>query len=583
MKKGEIFEGLSVSTGIGIGQGHIIKIDKIPLSQGIFTSVEQETQRLLGALDSFCYRTYEMYLKMKEILGEEEALILGGQIHVARDLSLIEEILSEIKEEHTAEQAIDRIFTQYLSYFQAMEDEMLSQRGSDLSDMREQILEILAGQEHQLCFADKTNLILCVDELTPSMMPLLSPDKISGIICQSGGVTSHCAILARATGIPAIFAVHDILTRVEQDDLLVVDGSTGQVVRNPQEPTLQVYRKKAVHFNKKRSQLSKFKGVSTQNALGQPVELLANITDFAQIHSALELGAQGVGLFRTEYLFMGNQYLPTEEQQCRSYCRLAKMMEGKTVKIRTLDIGGDKQAPCLPTEEEANPFLGHRAVRFCLEHKDIFRTQIRAILRASGMHPNICIVIPFITKIEEIKRVKEFIAQCRKEMEGENIPMAEDIPFGVVVETPSAAIMIDQITRYVDYISVGTNDLTQYMTASDRGNVKVSEHYNPFHLAVLRILKYIIHTANEHNTPITLCGEAVADPRMIPLVLSFGEVSFSVSPSELLSVRREISCWTRDSALEVTKEVFSMEDCSHVEEYLNAMIAEKERLADLNQ
>lgn len=577
MKKGEIFEGLTVSTGVGIGSAYLMKLEKIEDLQGEFTSTSQEQSRFTHALDVFCKQTYDMYLKMKEILGEEDAMILGGQIHMARDLAFVDEIMTKIQEKNTAESAVVIIFDQYLSYFQEMEDEMMKQRGADLSDMKNHLLEILLGQEHEIVLAEKQNLILCVEELSPSMMPFLTPDRVSGIICQSGGVTSHCAILARATGIPAIFAVKNFLDKVENEDLLVVDGSTGQVVCNPKEQTLEVYQKKAVYFNKKRNQLEQFRQRKTKRKDGKSVALYANITDFAQIHNALELGAEGVGLFRTEYLFMGKQTLPSEDQQFRSYCRLAKMMEGNSVKIRTLDIGGDKQAPCLPLEWEENPFLGHRAVRFCLEQRDIFRTQIRAILRASVIHDNICIVVPFVTKIEEIQEVRQFIMECAVELKAEKIELATIPPLGIVVETPAAAILISQICRYVDYISVGTNDLTQYITASDRGNVNVAEYYNPFHPAVLQILKYIIHTCNENETAITLCGEAVADPRMIPLVLSFGDVSFSVSPSEILTVRSEISCWDEERLQEIKTQIFQFDTCIQVEEYLKSLIDEKDK------
>lgn len=577
MNREKVLEGLTVSAGVAMGQAKIIKIKQLTANSQQFTSVSEENQRLDRAIDRFCQQTHGLFLKMRETVGEEDAMILGGQIHMARDPIFLEELQEEILKDFTAEQAIEAVIQRYLSYFENMEDLLFRQRGADLMDMRNHLLEILLGQEHHLALENLTNQILCIEELSPSMMPFILPDKISGILCESGGVASHCAILARATGIPTIFAVKNLLNMVKEEDFIIFDGSTAQVFVNPDKQLIPIYEKKSIYFNKKRSQLQQYQKRDTVTAEGKKIPLLANITDFQQIHSAVELGAEGVGLFRTEYLFMGSQTLPTEEQQYRSYCRLAKLMDGKPVTIRTLDIGGDKQAPCLPLELEENPFLGHRAVRFCLDHRDIFRTQIRAILRAFGSHSNICIIIPFITRIEEIKEVRTFLAECKRELEEEGDVIGGDIPFGVVVETLAAALLIDQIAQYVDFISVGTNDLTQYITASDRGNVRVAEYYNPFHLAVLRILKYIIHCCEEKGIPITLCGEAVADPRMIPLVLSFGEVALSVSPSEILSVRRDISTWTSSQAKAVSEQVFTYHEVSQIEGYLKVVIDQKEK------
>lgn len=576
MKHGEFLEGLSVSTGIGIGNVSILQIKQTAHEKRVFTSVEEENQRLRQAMDTFCYQTYLMFTRMRDLLGQEDALILGGQIFMARDLEFVGEIQEEIQGGKTAEDALNHVFDIYLGYFKDMEDELMSARGCDLRDMRDNILEILSGQANSFQFHGKTNLILCVDELSPSLMSHVEPENISGILCQNGGVTSHCAILARASGIPAIFSVKNLLNTVKEGDLMVVDGSTGRGVHLPQAEIVEKYQEKARLYLRKQEELNLFRGLRTQTAQGTPIALMANITDFGQIHTVLDLDADGVGLFRTEYLFMQSATLPTEEQQFRVYTRLAKMMQNRKVMIRTLDIGGDKQVESLALEKEENPFLGHRALRFCMEHKDIFRTQLRAILRAAAQYPNLSLLIPFVSSMDEIHNFIQFLEECRSELKAESIPVSEDIPSGVVIETPSAAILIDQILKYVDFISVGTNDLTQYITASDRGNIKVSAHYNPFNLGVLRILQYIIRSCNQRNIPITLCGEAITDPRMIPLILAFGQVNFSVSPSEILSVRRELASWSQEEAELLAETIMKIEKTQNIEEYLNEVINDRE-------
>lgn len=576
MEKGEILKGLSVSSGVGIGIVHKISIQKTEVAPSVFTSVEGEKQRLKDAIDNFCYRTYAIFQQMRSVLGQEDALILGGQIFMARDLDFIEEIHQEIAQKLTAEEALHRVFSLYLSYFQEMEDEVMAQRGADLADMRDSILDILSGRSHSYNFEGKSNIVLVADDLTPSIMATLSPDHVVGILCQRGGVTSHCAILARATGIPAIFGIANLMNSVSQEDTMIVDGATGMAICNPHEKTTKKYEEKSKHFNAKRKELELFRGLSTKNAHGEKVSLMANISDFGQVHTALELGADGVGLFRTEYLFMERKELPTEEEQFKAYCRVASMMEGKPVLIRTLDIGGDKEAECLPGEEEENPFLGQRAVRFCLEHTDVFTTQLKGILRAAHKFPNISLLIPFISEIDEIQRVKAILSQCKTELLKDNIPVPESLQFGVVIETPAAAMMVDYILDEVDYVSIGTNDLTQYIMATDRGNIKVAEYYNPFHLSVIRMLKFIIESCNQRNVPVTVCGEAVADPRMIPILLSFGEVTLSVSPSSILLVRREVSSWTKKETESMTKQVLKMRYSTEIEQYLNEVIQDRD-------
>lgn len=577
MKKGEILTGLSVSSGIGIGEIHKITIGKVELGDCTFTTELEEKKRLKQSIDFFCYRTYTVFQKMRTLLGQDDALILGGQIFMARDLEFVAELDRHIEERHTAEEAVSHVFEMYLAFFHDMEDELMAQRGADLMDMRDSILEILLGQHQMHNFEEKKGIILCTNDLSPSLMSTISPENVSAILCQNGGITSHCAILARATGIPAIFGVKGLLDKVEEGDLCVVDGDSGMVMNHPLPAVLEKYHEKAKHFQLKRHKLEEYRGLQTKNASGTPISLMANISDLGQMHTALELGADGVGLLRTEYLFMGRRTLPTEEEQIRTYHRVAGRMEGKPVMIRTLDIGGDKEAECLVGDQEDNPFLGQRAVRYCLEHRSVFLTQLRAILQAAHDYPNIALLIPFVTDVDELLKVEDVLEECRRTLEEDGKAFSKKIKLGVVVETPAAAIVLDHVLEYVDYVSVGTNDLTQYIMATDRGNAKVAEYYSPFHLSVVRVLQHIIKMCNEKNVPVTVCGEAVADPRMIPLLMSFGELTFSVSPSSILLVRRELANWTEAQAEEVRKTVMKMKSCGKIEKYLNEVISDREQ------
>ncbi len=576
MKTAEILQGISVSSGVGIGDAYLVQLSKTQPKPHVFTSVDLEKQRLKEAIDSFCYHTYGMFQKIRSLLGQEDALILGGQIFMARDLEFVGELHAEIQNQNTAEQAIDLVFSQYLGYFQEMEDELMSQRGADLKDMRDSILDLLQGQQKKHDFPQNVPFILCIHELSPSLMSQISHEKVAGILCEKGGVTSHCAILARASGIPAIFSIENLLNTVQSQEKLVVDASCGRILRNPQDTVLEKYVTKCQHYHSARSELEIFRNLDTRNAQGEKLNLMANIADSGEIHTALELGADGVGLFRTEYLFMDSNHLPSEEQQYRIYTRMAKLVSPRPMAIRTLDIGGDKTAPCIPLEPEENPFLGQRALRLCFHRTDIFATQIRAILRASATCDNISLLVPFVVEVDELEEVAQFVSKCRKDLKEEGVPVSDDVPFGAVIETPSAAILIDLIANYVDYISVGTNDLTQYLTVADRGNLRVAQHYNPFNLSVLRALKDIITCCNQKNIPVTLCGEVVADPRMVPLLLGFGKVNFSVSPSEILCVRRDLSFWTQKEANGITDYVMGLRKSSEVEQYLNDTIRDKQ-------
>ncbi|MFI3249763.1 MAG: phosphoenolpyruvate--protein phosphotransferase [Eubacteriales bacterium] len=564
-----MLRGLGVSPGVGIGAIYRVQIDKIEEIAKTFTTEEEELYRLRIAVDNYCHQTYAAFQEMRDLIGREDALILGGQIMMIRDLDVMEELKVEVQNRNTAEQAINIVLTRYQTAFQAMTDEVLSQRGDDVADLRRGILLQLMGGQPSQTIKTKNPIVLCVEEITPSLMATIAQANVVAIISEVGGSTSHSAILARSMGIPAVFGVENLFSLAEHDLPVVVDGIEGTIYLNPPRPTIEKYTQKTLRYQQKSDQLKAYATLPTQTADGKAISLFANISELGQLHSAKEVGAEGVGLFRTEFLFLGAEVAPTEQEQYTNYCRLAKLMEGKPVVIRTLDVGGDKMPTALSMKREENPNLGRRAIRYSMYDVPLFHAQLRAILRAYHTNPNISILIPLIVGMEEVTWAKQQIQSCRLQLENEGITLESLPSFGVVLETPASVIVMDLLAEEVDFFSVGTNDLLQYVIAADRGNSKVATVYNPFHLSFLRMLKYVAIQGKESNIPITICGEAATDPRMIPLLLAFGFSEFSVSPTGILSVRRDLSLWNDESLQEIEKTVLSLKTPKEIEHYLS--------------
>lgn len=566
-----MFTGIGASAGIGIGSVVIVKEPNLDFQQTIVADVEAEKARFNDALDKTIAKTQAMAEDMKKRVGEKEAEILEGHILLLMDPEMVGQIESGIlNDKMNAEAAVENTCNMFRDLFASLEDEMFQQRATDVNDIKARLLKVLLGVEE----VDLANLpqgtVLVAEDLTPSMTAGLNAENVAGILTEIGGKTSHSAILARALEIPAVLSIPDITTKIQNGDQVVLDGSTGDVYVNPEEAVVAEYTEKRRIFLEEKAALQKFVGKETVTADGHKVELCANIGKPQDAQKVVECDGEGVGLFRTEFLYMDRPAVPTEEEQFEAYKTVAQTLEGKPVIIRTLDVGGDKEIPYMNLPKEENPFLGYRAVRLCLSRDDIFRPQLRALLRASA-YGDIRIMVPMITCVDELRAVKAMIEEIKKELDAEGIPYNKDIMVGIMIETPASSIMADVFAKEADFFSIGTNDLTGYTMCADRGNPDVAYLYSAYNPAVIRSIERVIKCGKEGGAIVGMCGEAAADPLLAPLLLSFGMDEFSVSATSILVTRKVISQWTMEEAHEVAKKALSLATEAEVKEYLESV------------
>lgn len=547
-----MLKGIGVSKGYGIGKVIIIQEKSLEFTPKTDCNPEVELNRYHDAVDTFCKNTTIMAEKIKVSIGEKEAEILNGHILMIKDPYMNSEIEKLINNGQCAESSLTSICDMFAMVFSSSDDELTKQRATDVNDIKNGILSILLGIKEVDISCVPANTVLVAKDLTPSMTACINKENIVGIVTEIGGKTSHSAILARAMEIPAVLSVPNVASVLHDDDLIIVDGNDGTVVQNPTSEQIDDYTKKRVDFIEERKALSKYIGKETITQDGIKVELVGNIGNPENANSVVEFDGEGIGLFRTEFLFMDRNSAPTEEEQFDAYKKVALIMKGKPVIIRTLDIGGDKDIPYLNMKKEDNPFLGFRAIRYCLQNKELYRLQLKALIRASAFG-DIRIMIPLITCVDELRQVKIMIKGIMAELDVENISYNKDLKVGVMIETPSACLIADILAKESDFFSIGTNDLTQYTMAVDRGNPDVAYLYSAYNPSVLRSIKHIIDCAKSENIPVGMCGETASDSLMIPILLSFGLDEFSVSPTSILATRKEISKWTKEKADSITQ------------------------------
>ena len=559
-----MFKGIGASAGIGIGTAVLVQEPNLDYSHVTAGDAAEEKRRLADAVAGFIEKTRLMAQRMEEEVGQHQAEILLGQIIMIEDPFMMEQMREMIAQGQCAEAALDGVCQMYVELFSGMEDELMRQRAADVRDMRTRILKQLLGQEELDLSALPSTAVLVAKDLTPSMTAGLKRGSIAGILTEMGGTTSHSAILARTMELPAVLSAAGVMDSVKNGDTLVLDGEAGVAILNPDETTVAKYKARQEALRREKDALKEYAGKPTVTADGRGTALYGNIGTPQEAELVMEVTGEGIGLFRTEFLFMDRDRLPTEEEQFQAYRQVVETMRGREVIIRTLDVGGDKEIPYLGLEKEENPFLGFRAVRYCLEREDVFRPQLRALLRASAFG-DLKIMLPLVTRLEELRRSKELIALLKEELDREGISYQKDLKVGVMIETPAAAMIADLLAREADFFSIGTNDLTQYVMAADRGNRKVSDMGVPFQPAVLRAIAQVIRAGHEAGIPVGMCGEAAADHRMIPLLLAFGLDEFSVSPSAVLRSRKVIAQWSGEEAEKLKDRVMN---CGTVEEVM---------------
>lgn len=566
-----MLHGTAASEGIGIGKVMLIEEHSLEYTPRTVTDTEAESQRFKAAVDAFCYNTEKQAENLRSSAGEKEAEILAGHIQIIKDPYLSGEIEKLIADGQCAESALEHMCDMFISMFSAADDELTKQRAADVRDIKSGVLGILLGvNEIKVSDAPK-GTVLVARELTPSVTAGIVKENIAGIITETGGTTSHSAILARALEIPAVLSVEGVASSLKNGDTVVVDGSEGAVIVNPDDNTVAEYSKKRDAFLAERKELENYRGRETKSASGEVYELFCNIGKPEDAVKAVDADGEGVGLFRTEFLFMDRTSIPTEDEQYEAYKKAALILKGKSLIIRTLDIGGDKDIPYLGLEKEENPFMGFRAIRYCLKNRELFKSQIKAILRASAFG-DIKIMFPLITTMDELREGKKLVAECKADLRNMDINFNENIQVGVMVETASAAVIADMLAKEADFFSIGTNDLTGYTMACDRGNNDVSYLYSPLQPSVLRMIKRTIECGVQNGISVGMCGEAAANKLMIPLLISFGLTEFSVSAPSVLNVRKIISTWTKEEADKVTAKVLEMSTQQEIVEYLKSVV-----------
>lgn len=564
-----MLKGVGASAGIGIGKVICIREQNLDYSQVQYQGREQEKARLKQAVETFCEKTQRMAEDIRQRVGQKESEILSGQVMMLSDPFMVSQMEDAIQSGSCAEAAVDTVCQMYIEMFSNVEDELMKQRATDIGDIKTRMLRLLLGVESVDMASLPKGTVLAAKDLTPSMTVGLQKENVSAIITEVGGKTSHSAILARALEIPAVLGIPDALQQLTDGQTAIVDGATGQVLTEPDAETLYHYTKLQEEQLRQKAMLSIYRDKPTTDASGRSYQLYANIGSVMEAQAALKNGAEGIGLFRTEFLFMDRPAMPDEEEQLEAYSSVSHLMKGKEVIIRTLDVGGDKEVSYLKMGSEQNPFLGWRAIRYCLSEQPLFKTQLRALLRAGAQERNIKIMLPLVTGVQEIRAARSLLEECKQELSREGLEYDPKIALGVMIETPAAALTADLMAKEADFFSIGTNDLTQYTIAVDRGNAKVEQLYTTLHPAVLRSIRGIIHAAKQAKIPVGMCGESAADPLLIPLLMQFGLDEFSVSASSVLKTRKTISEWNREQVEQVAEQAMQLSTPQELDEYLH--------------
>lgn len=562
-----MYQGVNASEGIGIGTVMIAVDPDLTFEPHEVADAAAEKERYQSALAVFCEKTQAQADHMKTAVGEAEAEIMLGHIVLAQDPGMTDAINGAIDGGTCAEQALVDASTMFENMFLSMDDEMFRLRAADIADIRTGILAELLGVEVVDLSVLPENTVVVVHDLTPSMTATIDKKNVAGIVTETGGRTSHSAIIARALEIPAVLSVANSCSALRNGMTAIVDGSGGVVISEPDADVLAKYTAMAEEFAAEKAALEAFRGKETVTADGIKKILACNIGSPDDVANALDHDAEAIGLFRSEFLFMDATELPSEEEQFQAYRKVATALKGAPVIIRTLDVGGDKEIPYLHMEKEENPFMGYRAVRYCLDNADQYKVQLRALLRASAFG-DIKIMIPLVTCVEEVRAVKELVEVCKAELDQEGFKFNPDTEVGVMMETPAASLIADKLAEEADFFSIGTNDLIGYTMCADRGNDRISNLYNVYYPAVLRSIKNIIECGVKAGIMVGMCGEAAADPLLEPLLISFGLEEFSMSAPSILRARKTISQWSKQECDELAERALSLSTSAEVKALL---------------
>ncbi|HDD2624439.1 TPA: phosphoenolpyruvate--protein phosphotransferase [Staphylococcus aureus] len=562
----KLIKGIAASDGVAIAKAYLLVEPDLTFDKNEkVTDVEGEVAKFNSAIEASKVELTKIRNNAEVQLGTDKAAIFDAHLLVLDDPELIQPIQDKIKNENAnAATALTDVTTQFVTIFESMDNEYMKERAADIRDVSKRVLSHILGVELPNPSMIDESVVIVGNDLTPSDTAQLNKEFVQGFATNIGGRTSHSAIMSRSLEIPAIVGTKSITQEVKQGDMIIVDGLNGDVIVNPTEDELIAYQDKRERYFADKKELQKLRDADTVTVDGVHAELAANIGTPNDLPGVIENGAQGIGLYRTEFLYMGRDQMPTEEEQFEAYKEVLEAMNGKRVVVRTLDIGGDKELSYLNLPEEMNPFLGYRAIRLCLAQQDIFRPQLRALLRAS-VYGKLNIMFPMVATINEFREAKAILLEEKENLKNEGHDISDDIELGIMVEIPATAALADVFAKEVDFFSIGTNDLIQYTLAADRMSERVSYLYQPYNPSILRLVKQVIEASHKEGKWTGMCGEMAGDETAIPLLLGLGLDEFSMSATSILKARRQINGLSKNEMTELANRAV---DCATQEEVI---------------
>ncbi|THD15624.1 phosphoenolpyruvate--protein phosphotransferase [Anoxybacillus ayderensis] len=557
-------QGIAASNGIAIAKAYRLEHPDLTVEKQTIENPAEQVSRLQQALAKAKEELKVIQAHALKELGEDKAAIFSAHLLVLSDPELVQAVEQKIEQERVnAEFALHDVASMFIAMFEAMDNEYMKERAADIRDVTKRVLAHLLGVTISNPSMITEEVVIIAEDLTPSDTAQLNRKYVKGFTTDIGGRTSHSAIMARSMEIPAVVGTKEATATIQNGDIVIIDGLDGEVIVNPTEEIIAQYEQKRAAFAAQKAEWAKLVHEQTMTKDGHHVELAANIGTPNDVEGVLANGAEGIGLYRTEFLYMGRNELPTEEEQFEAYKTVLEKMEGKPVVVRTLDIGGDKELPYLDLPKEMNPFLGFRAIRLCLDMQQMFRTQLRALLRAS-VYGNLKVMFPMIATLDEFRQAKAILLEEKEKLVAEGVPVSDKIEVGMMVEIPAAAVLADQFAKEVDFFSIGTNDLIQYTMASDRMNERVSYLYQPYNPAILRLIYNVIEAAHKEGKWVGMCGEMAGEQLAVPILLAFGLDEFSMSATSILRVRSQLKKLSKQEAEQVKNHILSLATAEEV-------------------
>ncbi|MFS0823806.1 phosphoenolpyruvate--protein phosphotransferase [Bacillus sp. 1P02SD] len=565
-----MIKGIAASAGIAIAKSFRLEHPDLTVEKQTISDKDAEIKRFEDAINQSKDELEVIKNRANEELGEDKAAIFSAHLLVLSDPELLNPITDKISSDSVnAEFALQEVANMFITMFEGMDNEYMAERAADIRDVTKRVLAHLLGVTISNPSMISEEVIIIAEDLTPSDTAQLNRKYVKGFTTDIGGRTSHSAIMARSMEIPAVVGTKAVTSTIQNGVMVIVDGLDGDVIVDPSEEVLAQYRQKKEQYEAQKAEWAKLKNEKTVTSDGEHVELAANIGTPEDVKGVLENGGEAIGLYRTEFLYMGRDQLPTEEEQFDAYKTVLEKMEGKPVVVRTLDIGGDKELPYLNLPKELNPFLGFRAIRLCLEEQDIFRTQLRALLRASTFG-NLKIMFPMIATLDEFRQAKAILMEEKEKLVASGTAVSDSIEIGIMVEIPSTAVLADQFAKEVDFFSIGTNDLIQYTMAADRMNERVSYLYQPYSPSILRLVSMVIEAAHKEGKWAGMCGEMAGDTIAIPILLGLGLDEFSMSATSILPARTQIKKLSKVEIASNKEKILSMSTTAEVVEFIKA-------------